>query len=81
MRINWQNKQIARLSIKNKHLFLFLFENGSLTRLIQDRCKGRFHIDLINESWTEAMSDEKNLLFFFWSINGVVHHVRYSKAR
>ena len=62
MRINWQNKQIARLSIKNKHLFLFLFENGSLTRLIQDRCKGRFHIDLINESWAEAMSDEKNLL-------------------
>ena len=62
MRVNWQNKQIARLSIKNKHLFLFLFENGSLTRLIQDRCKGRFHIDLINESWGEAMSDEKNLL-------------------
>ena len=62
MRINWQNKQIARLNIKNKHLSLFLFDNGSLTRLIQDRCKGRFHIDLINESWDEAMSDEKNLL-------------------
>ena len=62
MRINWQNKQIARLSIQNKHLSLFLFDNGSLTRLIQDRCKGRFHIDLINESWGEAMSDEKNLL-------------------
>ena len=62
MKINWQNKEIARLNIRNKLLFLFLFENGSLTRLIQDRCKSKFHIDLINESWCEAMPEELNLL-------------------
>ena len=49
MKINWKNKQIARLSVKSKNLRTFLFESGSLTRLIQEKCMGRFDINLINE--------------------------------
>ena len=48
MKINWKNKQIARLSVKSKNLRTFLFESGSLTRLIQEKCMGRFDINLIN---------------------------------
>ena len=62
MKINWQNKEIIRIKIKNKHLSRFLFEDGSLSRLIQDKFKGKFHIDLINESWVTPMSYEKKVL-------------------
>ena len=62
MKINWQNKEIIRIKIKNKFLSRFLFEDGSLSRLIQDEFKGRFHIDLINESWIMPMSYEKKVL-------------------
>ena len=50
------------MKIKNKYLSTFLFENGSLSRLIQDRFKRKLHIDLINESWSTAMTYEKKLL-------------------
>ena len=62
MKINWQNKEIVRMKIKNKRLPTFLFENGSLSRLIQDRFRGKLHIDLINESWSTAITCEKKLL-------------------
>ena len=62
MKINWQNKEIIRIKIKNKHLSRFLFEDGSLSRLIQCKFKGRFHIDLINESWVTPISYEKKIL-------------------
>ena len=64
MKINWQNKEIIRIKIKNKNKFLskFLFEDGSLSRLIRDKFRGRFHIDLINESWVIPMSYEKKVL-------------------
>ena len=50
------------MKIKNKYLSTFLFENGSLSRLIQDRFRRKLHIDLINESWSTAMTYEKKLL-------------------
>ena len=62
MKINWKNKQIARLSVKSKNLRTFLFESGSLTRLIQEKCMGRFDINLINESWAKALPYEMHLL-------------------
>ena len=62
MKINWQNKEIIRIKIKNKHLSSFLFEDGSLSRLIQDKFEGTFHIDLINESWITPMPYEKKVL-------------------
>ena len=62
MKINWQNKEIIRIKIKNKYLSKFLFEDGSLSRLIQDKFDGRFHIDLINESWITPMPYEKKVL-------------------
>ena len=62
MKINWQNKEIIRIKIKNKHLSKFLFEDGSLSRLIQDKFEGTFHIDLINESWITPMPYEKKVL-------------------
>ncbi len=62
MKINWQNKEILRNKIKNKELSRFLFENGSLSRLIQTKFKGRFHIGIINESWMMPMCYEKKIL-------------------
>ena len=60
MKVNWQNKEIVRIKIKNKRFSRFLFENSSLSRLIRDQFRGRFHIDLISESWCIAMKSEKN---------------------
>ena len=62
MKINWLNKEIIRIKIENKRLSRFLFEDGSLSRLIQDKFKGRFRIEVINESWVIAMSYEKKVL-------------------
>ena len=62
MKINWLNKEIIRIKIENKRLSRFLFEDGSLSRLIQDKFNGRFHIELINESWIMPMSYEKKVL-------------------
>ncbi len=62
MKINWQNKEIIRIKIKNKCLSRYLFENGSLSRFIQEKFKGRFNIDLINESWVKPISYEKRIL-------------------
>jgi|TARA_B100001079_G_C16254571_1_gene444953 chorismate--pyruvate lyase len=62
LKVNWQNKEIVRIKIKNKRFSRFLFENGSLSRLIRDQFRGRFHIDLISESWCIAMKSEKKLL-------------------
>ena len=39
------------MKIKNKYLSTFLFENGSLSRLIQDRFRRKLHIDF----WTELL--------------------------
>ena len=50
------------MKIKNKYLSTFLFENGSLSRLIQERFRRKLRIDLINESWSTAMTYEKKLL-------------------
>ena len=50
------------MKIKNKNLSAFLFENGSLSQLIQNRFRRKLHIDLINESWSTAMTYEKKLL-------------------
>lgn len=62
MKLNWQRKESARTNLRDKRLHSFLFQNGSLTRIIQQRCKGLFHIDLINEAWRYSMADEMHLL-------------------
>ena len=62
MKLRWQNNETARLSLRDKRLSSFLFQKGSLTRFIQQRCKGSFHIDLITESWCYPMPDEIRLL-------------------
>ncbi len=53
---------IARLALRDKRLNPFLFQNGSLSYYIQQRCRGSFHIELINESWCYPMPDESYLL-------------------
>jgi len=62
LKLRWQNKEIARTCLRDKRLHSFLFQNGSLSRFIQQRCKESFHIDLINESWCYPMPDELHLL-------------------
>jgi len=62
LKISWKNKEIVRLAVKNKHLKKFIFESGSLTRLLQKKCTGRFDISLINESWCKALPDEMRVL-------------------
>jgi len=62
LKLRWQNKVTARLALRDKRLNTFLFQNGSLSHFIQQRCKGSFHIELINESWSYPMADEGHLL-------------------
>jgi chorismate lyase len=62
LNLHWQNKETARLMLCDKRLQSFLFQKGSLTRFIQQRCRGSFHVDLITESWCYPMPDEKHLL-------------------
>jgi len=62
LKLHWQNKETSRLSLRDKRLHPFLFQKGSLTRFIQQHCKGSFHIDLIIESWCYPMPDESRLL-------------------
>ncbi len=62
MKLHWQNKETAKLNLSDKRAHAFLFHEGSLTRFIQQSCKGVFNIELIAESWTQAMPDETQLL-------------------
>lgn len=62
MKFRWQNKETARLSLHDKRLYSFLFQKGSLTRYIQRRCKGAFHIEIKTETWCYPMPDEIRLL-------------------
>lgn len=62
MKLHWQNKHIAKLYIKDKSLYPFIFQTGSLTRYIQQRCKGSFNIEIKSESWQYPMSDEVQLI-------------------
>jgi len=62
LKLRWQNKEMARLSLIDKRLHSFLFQMDSLTRFIQQRCKGSFHVDLITASWCNPMPDEIRLL-------------------
>ena len=62
MKLRWHNKDIARLQINDKSLHPFIFQTGSLTRYIQQQCKGTFHIDIKSEAWRYPMPDEVRLL-------------------
>jgi chorismate lyase len=62
LKLRWHNKVTARLALRDKRLHAFLFQSGSLSRFIQQRCEGTFHIELINESWRYPMPDECHLL-------------------
>ncbi|GJM04179.1 MAG: putative chorismate pyruvate-lyase [marine bacterium B5-7] len=62
MKLRWHNKVIARLALRDKRLNPFLFQNGSLSHFIQQRCRDSFHIELIDESWCYPMPDESYLL-------------------
>jgi len=62
LKIHWQNEEAARLNLDDKRVHDFLFQKGSLTRFIQQHCKGVFNIELITESWTQAMPEETQLL-------------------
>lgn len=62
MNLLWHNKETARLRLRDKRLHPFLFQKGSLTRLLQQRCNGSFNIELITESWRNPMPDERRLL-------------------
>ena len=62
MNLRWQNKITAQQNLDDKRLYPFIFKKGSLTRFIQQRCKGSFHIDLITAAWCSPMPDEIRLL-------------------
>lgn len=62
MKLDWQNKESAETNISDKRVQPFLFQEGSLTHYIQQCCSGSFKVEVITESWNQAMSDETELL-------------------
>ncbi|HIF50877.1 MAG TPA: chorismate lyase [Thiotrichaceae bacterium] len=62
LKLNWQKKEIVSLDITDQRISDFLFQEGSLTRFIQERCDGNFSIELLTESWCSPISDEIEFL-------------------
>lgn len=62
MKLRWQNKLDTETQLDDHRLYEFLFQDGSLSRLIEDSCSGKFHIELKNESWCQPLTDEIDLL-------------------
>ncbi len=62
MKLDWQNKESAKLNFSDERTHPFLFHKGSLTHYIQQHCTGSFSIELISEAWILPMSDEAQLL-------------------
>ena len=62
MNINWQNKEMLRSSKLDERIASFLFQTGSLTNYIQQRCQGAFNIELKSESWRDPILEESYLL-------------------
>lgn len=62
MKLHWQNKAITELELSDGNFHSVIFEEGSLTYLLQAYCQGEFHIELISESWDHAILDEADLL-------------------
>lgn len=58
MKLRWQNKLETETELLDHRLHGFLFQDGSLSRFIEDNCSGKFHIELKNESWCQPLSDE-----------------------
>jgi chorismate lyase len=62
LKLDWQNKESALKVITDKRAHPFLFNEGSLTQFIQQRCPGLFSVELISESWHQPLADEAELL-------------------
>ncbi len=62
MNLHWQNKDHTETELDDHRLHDFLFQHGSLSRFIEECCRGRFHIELKNESWCQPLADEVDLL-------------------
>lgn len=62
MKLQWQNKLDAETGLDDPGLYEFLFQEGSLSRFIEVNCNGTFHIELKNETWSQPLSDEIELL-------------------
>lgn len=62
MKLHWQNELSNQEKPDDKRLHEFLFQSGSLSRSIEECCRGTFNIELKNESWSAPMSDENQLL-------------------
>ncbi|MFT5396345.1 MAG: chorismate-pyruvate lyase, partial [Gammaproteobacteria bacterium] len=62
MKLHWQNELSTQEEPDDKRLHDLLFQRGSLSRSIEDSCRGTFNIELKNESWSDPMSDENQLL-------------------
>lgn len=58
MKLRWQNKLDTEIELVDHRLHEFLFQDGSLSRYIEDNCGGEFHIELKNESWCQPLTDE-----------------------
>lgn len=62
MKLNWQNKWLAKLRINDETLLPLLFHSGSLTRFIQQQCKGKFEVEIKSEGWRFPIPDEARSL-------------------
>lgn len=62
MKLHWQNKQLIQDESIDERLQTCLFQTGSLTRYLQEQCKGDFQVELESEAWHLPMHDEAALL-------------------
>ena len=62
MKLNWENKQSIIHQDIDETIQSYLFQDGSLTRYLQQQCKGIFQIELKSEAWHTPMPDEATIL-------------------
>ena len=62
MNIDWQAREAIDISSIDKRLQTCLFQEGSLTRYLQQHCKGLFQVEPETEAWQTPMPDEVELL-------------------
>lgn len=62
MKLHWRDDLSIQEKPDDKRLHNLLFQNGSLSRSIEELCNGTFNIELQNESWSTPMLEENELL-------------------
>ena len=58
MSINWQDKSALDMTAIDRRLGAGLFQTGSLSRYLQEKCRGAFRVEPEAEAWQRPLPDE-----------------------